>query len=103
MRLIPKRIKDGVEFLFPTLEELLDESNTIKRLKADTQEALKKKGSRFLKAVKVVHGQRDNIISNLGVKFCEDPPCEWIDADHIQICKPSNAFPPPLAKLREIL
>ena len=66
-------------------------------------DALKEKGSQFLRAVKVVHGKRDNIVSQPGLRFGEDPPCDWIDADHIQVCKPRDNFLPPLAKLREAL
>lgn len=103
LKLIPKQMKQGMEFLFPTLEELLEGSDTIKQLQSDTRDALKEKGARFLRAVKVVHGQRDNIISRPGVNFCADPPCVWIDADHIQVCKPTNSFLDPLTKLRENL
>jgi pimeloyl-ACP methyl ester carboxylesterase len=103
LKLIPKRMKVGMEFLFPTLEELLEGSKTIRRLQSDTKEALKERGSKFLRAVKVVHGRRDNIISQPGMSFCADPPCDWIEADHFQVCKPSGVFLDPLTKLREIL
>ena len=103
LKLIPKQMKQGMEFLFPTLEELLEDSKVIQRLRSDTTNALKEKGSKFLRAVKVVHGRRDNIISQPGLSFCTDPPCDWIDADHIQICKPRDNFLPPLVKLREVL
>ena len=103
LNIIPKRLKRGMEFLFPTLEELLDDSKTIRSLQSDTTRALRKKGSQFLKAVKVVHGQRDNIISEAGATFCADAPSVWIDADHFQVCKPTNSFLPPLDRLREAL
>lgn len=103
LKLIPKRMKKGIEFLFPTLQELLDGSKTIRRLQNETTKALAEKGSEFLKAVKVVHGRMDNIISEPGVSFCADPPSEWIEADHISVCKPNSAFMDPLDKLRGAL
>jgi pimeloyl-ACP methyl ester carboxylesterase len=95
LRLAP--VEALARFRFQVLNDLDENSQTLKDLADRTRKALRK-GAKHLVAIRVVHAGDDKIVNY--VDFCEDPPAEFIHGvSHTGVCKPRPDFREPLLQV----
>jgi alpha-beta hydrolase superfamily lysophospholipase len=92
-----------LEHKFQVLLDLKTTSTTIADLERDARAAAETAGeSGFLRAARVIFGDRDNIVEP--GRFVSDPPPVVIPGrTHTSICKPISLLDAPLIQLKELL
>jgi pimeloyl-ACP methyl ester carboxylesterase len=100
----PIRFLAGVlQFRYPTLRDVDPNSATLRELLQSTTELLPPNRSKHcLKAVKVIFGERENIVDPTA--FARDPaPVVIPNVGHTAVCKPSATFVNPLEEVLPLL
>jgi pimeloyl-ACP methyl ester carboxylesterase len=78
---------------YSVLLDLMTDSPTIRKLKTDTEVAIREGNSDYLRAGAVVHASADSVVPV--IDFDHDPPLTSIrNRDHTSICKPERADDP---------
>jgi pimeloyl-ACP methyl ester carboxylesterase len=92
----------AAEFWLPTINELKENSSTLKELASGTALALASGKANYLRAKKVLFGKHERIVT-VG-NFCEDAPADFFaNKGHTDVCKPKDAFPEPLTEILGLL
>jgi pimeloyl-ACP methyl ester carboxylesterase len=86
---------------FPVLADLEEESRTLTILRSETLEAMKKPGSEYLRAKRVILADKDKVV--WPHRFANDPPPETLPGTHTSICKPSDEFVEPVQRILEVV
>ena len=88
-------------YQYPTLEELKPNSNILKQIIRDTENAKNKPFGDKLLAHRVIYGATDKVVNVL--RYSDDPPHIAVPGkDHITVCKPDSEYRLPVEKVVDI-
>ena len=92
----------AARFWWPTIDELEKGSTTLTDLATRTAAALATGNANYLRARKVIFGDRERIVT-VG-DFCDDAPAEFMaQKGHTDVCKPNDEFSEPVEEILRLL